>query len=72
MEKKKSLEKAKSALPSMAALIGAGFPFLGGAVIAGARLIGLSNLTKQDKKIIESTYPREMPAYNMEPATGLL
>jgi hypothetical protein len=52
---------------SITDLIGAGFPFLGGAVIAGAGLIGLSNLAKQEKKIIESTYPREIPVHNMEP-----
>lgn len=39
---------------SIADLIGAGFPFLGGAVIASAGLIALSNLTKNSKKAVES------------------
>jgi hypothetical protein len=34
---------------SLADLVGAGFPFLGGAVISGAGLISLSNLTKLER-----------------------
>lgn len=51
---------------SIADLIGAGFPFLGGTVIAGAGLIALSNLTKQSKKIMESTSAQQLPAHNLE------
>lgn len=36
---------------SMADLVGAGFPFLGGAVIASAGLIALSNLKRPVKLI---------------------
>ena len=39
---------------SIVDLVGAGFPFLGGAVIAGAGLVALSNVAKHNKRIIES------------------
>jgi hypothetical protein len=39
---------------SLADLVGAGFPFLGGAVIASAGLITLSNLVKKDSRIAEA------------------
>ena len=39
---------------SMSDLVGAGFPFLGGAIIAGAGLISLSNLKSPKEKIYES------------------
>ena len=42
---------------SIADLIGAGFPFLGGAIIAGAGLITLSNLTRHERVICESATP---------------
>ena len=38
---------------SLADLVGAGFPFLGGAIIAGAGLITLSNLSKHSKRMVE-------------------
>ena len=52
---------------SITDLIGAGFPFLGGAVIAGAGLLALSNLTKQSKENIESTAAGQTPVYNRWP-----
>jgi hypothetical protein len=39
---------------SVADLVGAGFPFLGGAVVASAGLIILSNLVRQNKATLES------------------
>jgi hypothetical protein len=39
---------------SIADLVGAGFPFLGGAILASAGLMTLSNLTKHSKRIVES------------------
>lgn len=39
---------------SIADLVGAGFPFLGGAIIASAGLITLSNLSRGDKREIKS------------------
>jgi len=39
---------------SIADLVGAGFPFLGGAIIAGAGLITLSNLSRREKREVES------------------
>lgn len=39
---------------SLADLVGAGFPFLGGAVIASAGLITLSNLTRPNRTTFES------------------
>ncbi len=39
---------------SIADLVGAGFPFLGGAIIASAGLITLSNLSRQDKRELGS------------------
>ena len=35
---------------NMADLVGAGFPFVGGAIIASGGLISLSNLTRQHKE----------------------
>lgn len=37
---------------SMEDLVGAGFPFVGGAIIAGAGLIALSNLAKGDRNVV--------------------
>lgn len=39
---------------SIADLVGAGFPFIGGAIIAGAGLVTLSNLAKYPKPIYQS------------------
>ncbi|WP_343744769.1 hypothetical protein [Chitinophaga sp.] len=37
---------------SMKDLVGAGFPFVGGAIIASAGLIALSNLAKGDRNVV--------------------
>ncbi|MOA43488.1 hypothetical protein D3C78_1656500 [compost metagenome] len=39
---------------SVADLIGAGFPFLGGSIIAGAGLVALSNLAKSNQSGINN------------------
>lgn len=38
-------------------VVGAGFPFVGGAIIASAGLITLSNLAKKEKPIQETNNP---------------
>ena len=40
---------------NMADLVGAGFPFVGGAIIASGGLVTLSNLTKQVRQLNPTT-----------------